>query len=203
MSARFLPALAILACALLPTGAQAAQPDEFSSPSLSALPREGWRTNGGNLSNQRYSPLEGINRDNVTGLKGSLAHPSEWVRGWCPAFSGAGSTHGLRRHDLHQSPAPTTCLPLDADSGAIIWQYPPTGSAALSTCVLRLGESRCRPWAMARCSSGQARWSPDRTGHAHRQGTWSVQAEDPRKRLLLATAPLYLRWHDHYRLCRR
>ncbi len=32
--------------------------------------KDGWITNGGTLSNQRYSPLDQINRDNVKGLKG-------------------------------------------------------------------------------------------------------------------------------------
>ncbi len=41
----------------------------FSGKQLSALPQEGWLTNGGNLLNQRYSPLTEINRDNVAGLK--------------------------------------------------------------------------------------------------------------------------------------
>jgi len=37
---------------------------------LADLPTSGWLTNGGNLYNQRYSPLTGINRDNVANLKG-------------------------------------------------------------------------------------------------------------------------------------
>ena len=37
----------------------------FSPARLTALPRDGWITNGGNLFNQRYSPLELLNRDNV------------------------------------------------------------------------------------------------------------------------------------------
>jgi glucose dehydrogenase len=34
------------------------------------LPRDGWRTNGGNLYNQRYLPLSQINRENISELKG-------------------------------------------------------------------------------------------------------------------------------------
>ena len=41
----------------------------FSGEQLIALPTEDWITNGGNVYNQRYSPLDQINRDNVTGLK--------------------------------------------------------------------------------------------------------------------------------------
>ena len=41
-----------------------------SSERLAAMPTDGWPTNGGNLFNQRYSPLTEINRDNVAELKG-------------------------------------------------------------------------------------------------------------------------------------
>ena len=41
----------------------------FTTEQLTALPETGWLTNGGNLSNQRYSPLTQINRDNVANLK--------------------------------------------------------------------------------------------------------------------------------------
>ena len=42
----------------------------FSSEELIALPRTDWITNGGNVYNQRYSPLDQINRDTVSRLKG-------------------------------------------------------------------------------------------------------------------------------------
>src|SRR5262252_3627410 len=42
----------------------------FSRTELVAPPAAGWPTNGGNLGNQRYSPLTEINRDNVVRLKG-------------------------------------------------------------------------------------------------------------------------------------
>ena len=38
----------------------------FTAAALTAPPTAGWPTNGGNLYNQRYSPLKSINRDNVT-----------------------------------------------------------------------------------------------------------------------------------------
>ena len=41
----------------------------FTEKQLSAYPQDGWITNGGSLSNQRYSPLSLINRDNVAQLK--------------------------------------------------------------------------------------------------------------------------------------
>ncbi len=42
----------------------------FDGDILKALPTNGWITNGGNVYNQRYSPLTAINPDNVANLKG-------------------------------------------------------------------------------------------------------------------------------------
>jgi quinohemoprotein ethanol dehydrogenase len=42
----------------------------FSAEELAADPRENWLTNGGSLSNARYSPLDEIDSGNVDGLKG-------------------------------------------------------------------------------------------------------------------------------------
>ncbi len=42
----------------------------FDSSELAAAPTESWITNGGSLSNQRYSPLDQINTSNVADLKG-------------------------------------------------------------------------------------------------------------------------------------
>ncbi len=42
----------------------------FTTEQLTALPTTNWITNGGNVANQRYSPLTEINRDNVANLKG-------------------------------------------------------------------------------------------------------------------------------------
>src|SRR5690606_2775095 len=44
----------------------------FTVDDLSSPQEEGWITNGGTISNQRYSPLNRINRDNVANLKGVL-----------------------------------------------------------------------------------------------------------------------------------
>ena len=53
------------ACSQEPSDSTALSPQR-----LAALPTDAWPTNGGNLYNQRYSPLTAINRDNVSQLKG-------------------------------------------------------------------------------------------------------------------------------------
>ena len=44
----------------------------FSTEDLAAEPREAWITNGGSLSNRRYSPLDQIDTGNVEDLRGRL-----------------------------------------------------------------------------------------------------------------------------------
>src|SRR5688500_3065050 len=43
---------------------------DFSTAALTAPAASRWPTNGGNLANQRWSPLAEINRTNVVQLKG-------------------------------------------------------------------------------------------------------------------------------------
>src|SRR3954454_18750305 len=42
----------------------------FSASQLNAQPTDDWITNGGSLSNDRYSPLDEINASNIKNLKG-------------------------------------------------------------------------------------------------------------------------------------
>ena len=62
-----------------PASQSAGQPDTvpriepapaFTGERLASLPREDWITNGGNVYNQRYSPLDEIERSNVEQLRG-------------------------------------------------------------------------------------------------------------------------------------
>ena len=70
----FFSAALFLAVALIVgsgrTRAERASEHDFSAAALAALPTTSWPTNGGNLYNQRYSPLTAINRTNVAQLKG-------------------------------------------------------------------------------------------------------------------------------------
>ena len=51
-------------------GQQGGSGSGFSGDELKALPTDGWITNGGNVYNQRYSPLTDITPDNIGELKG-------------------------------------------------------------------------------------------------------------------------------------
>jgi quinohemoprotein ethanol dehydrogenase len=65
--------VSLFSCLLLPgnsIAAEAIRPaPAFSAEILNAPQEEGWITNGGTISNQRYSPLDEINRSNVGQLK--------------------------------------------------------------------------------------------------------------------------------------
>ena len=43
---------------------------EISNAALAQLPKKDWLTNGGSLSNERFSPLDQIDTENVKDLKG-------------------------------------------------------------------------------------------------------------------------------------
>ena len=72
MRLSFFAALGAISVLLVPSGlAQVKQGGHgFAGAKLTAHPTTSWPTNGGNLFNQRYSPLKAINRTNVAQLKG-------------------------------------------------------------------------------------------------------------------------------------
>jgi alcohol dehydrogenase (cytochrome c) len=93
----------------------------FSADDLSALPREDWITNGGHLANQRYSPLDQIDTDNVAELKGE----------WLTHLNGSGTA---AKYSAEAQPIvyegviyiPTgedDVFAVSVDSGEILWEY--------------------------------------------------------------------------------
>ena len=64
-------------------------PRDFSAERLVAPPTDGWPTNGGNLYNQRYSPLNQIDTSNVAQLKG-VWRARLRGSGAAPQYSGEG-----------------------------------------------------------------------------------------------------------------
>ena len=68
------PLATAVACLFMGLGSacsqEASSGGDFTGEQLAAWPTDSWPTNGGNLLNQRYSPLTGINRDNVGQLRG-------------------------------------------------------------------------------------------------------------------------------------
>ncbi len=173
----------------------------FTAAQLSAPPTTGWLTNGGTLSNQRYSPLEPINRTNVGQLKAN----------WRTHLLGSGagrSTPG--RASPSCTTASSTSPPAPATSSRV------DRGDRHDPLALR-GEARCQPacasaaagsiaawrWATARSSLGQLDAQlvalDQRTGKVRvvRAGRGSRSGLHHRQR------PALLRRPGHHRLRRR
>src|SRR5580700_9511264 len=121
----FLAALSATVAALLVTPGHAqpkrgAEHDWFGA-GLAAPPTTSWPTNGGNLYNQRYSPLAAVNRATVTQLKG-VWRARLRGSGAAPQYSGFAQPivyDGV----AYVSTGANDVFALSIDTGEILWQY--------------------------------------------------------------------------------
>ena len=98
-----------------------AAPPKFTAQQLMAPPQAGWITNGGNLYNQRYSPLSRINKANVATLKPA----------WRTHLNGSGTDSKYSGQAqpivydgaIYISTGANDVFALDADDGKILWTY--------------------------------------------------------------------------------
>jgi len=168
--------------------AQEASAPPFSAQQLAAYPRDGWLTNGGNLSNQRYSPLDLINRSNVAGLKAR----------WRASLNGSGLSprSGNQAQPIvydgviYVSTGDGDAFAVDFSSGKVLWEFKanvdpkvarpccawPGRGVALGAGMVFIGELDARLIAL-----------DQHTGKV----LWSIQAEDPKQGYVIASAPLY------------
>lgn len=97
-----------------------AQPAPFTPEALTQLPADSWATNGGNLYNQRYSPLTQITRANVGGMK------AEWEM---HLGSGSGPRHSGEAQPLvvdgvaYIATGDNDVFALDIETGNFLWAY--------------------------------------------------------------------------------
>jgi glucose dehydrogenase len=116
--------VATATAALLAADAAAAQTitpaPAFNAERLSTLPRDEWITNGGTIANQRYSPLDLIDRGNVAGLKGlwrtsleSGTGPGNSAQAQIIVFEGV----------MYVPTGDNDVFALDVDTGAILWDH--------------------------------------------------------------------------------
>src|SRR5215471_21740017 len=92
-----------------------------SVATLTAAPTTNWPTNGGNLYNQRYSPLTAINRSNVAQLKG-VWRARLRGSGTGPQYSG-GAQPIVENGVAYVSTGANDVFALSIDTGDILWQY--------------------------------------------------------------------------------
>lgn len=161
----------------------------FSGAELASLPRSAWPTNGGNVYNQRYSPLDQINRDNVHELKAV----------WRARLDGSGSA---ARHSGEAQPivyggvvyivtGDNDVFAISVDSGERLWKYEAFLDPAIATSIccgwaargLALGEGKIFLGRL----DGKLAALDQRTG----QPVWEVQAERWQDGYTITSAPLY------------
>ncbi len=178
---------AVVAGTLLSAFAQSPGP-AFTPSELMRAPTEAWITNGGNLYNQRYSPLESINRSTVGGLKANWRTHLNGS-GIGAQYSGQGQTL-FHEGVLYATTGASDVFAVDVKTGAILWQYAAkldpsrvkvccgwmNRGVALGEGMVFVGQLDARLVALDQ-KSGQVRWS--------------IQAEDPLKGYSIVSAPLY------------
>jgi alcohol dehydrogenase (cytochrome c) len=93
----------------------------FTPAQLVQLPATGWLTNGGNLFNQRYSPLKQLDRGNVQELKAV----------WRASLKGSGldrKTSGQAQMLAHEGvlyvvTGMNDAFAISVDTGQVLWEY--------------------------------------------------------------------------------
>jgi len=183
-----------IACAALVAGALQAQValaqrnGPFAPQALTAAPKDGWRTNGGNLLNQRYSPLAEIDASNVGALKGVWRTHLNGS-GVAPQFSGEAQP---LVHDgvIYVITGADDVFALSVETGEILWQYRAQLDPALtSVCCgwtsrgVGLGDGKI----FAGMLDGRLVALDLKTGRE----VWSIQAERWQEGFSITSAPLY------------
>src|SRR5437870_2624707 len=161
---------------------------DFSAARLTAPPTAGGPTTGGNLYNQRYSPLAAINRTNVTQLRG-VWRARLRGSGAAPQYSGFAQPivyDGV----AYVSTGADDVFALSIDSGEILWQY----SANLDPKIT----SVCCGWnnkgvavSEDKVFIGQLDGRLVALDRATGKVAWSIQAERWQESFSITAAPLY------------
>ena len=112
--------LAAAALTLAACGGGTKSVPAFTADELTALPQEDWITNGGTVFNQRFSPLDQVNRSNVADLKGVWrSHLNS-----ATAFKYSGETQPLVHKGIaYLSTGASDVFALDVETGKTIWKY--------------------------------------------------------------------------------
>jgi alcohol dehydrogenase (cytochrome c) len=165
-----------------------ARSPRFDAAALAALPRTAWITNGGNLANQRYSPLTSIDRGNVGKLKAV----------WRASLGGSGVTpRGSNQAEplyhegtLYIATSVNDVFALDVDSGEVLWKYEGNVDPRVA--------QPCCGWAVRGLAIGagriyMGRLDADLVALDERTGeeVWRTQVADPNERYSITSAPRY------------
>jgi len=160
----------------------------FSAEELLALPTDGWLTNGGNLYNQRYSPLTQIDRDNVSSLK-AVWRTHLNGSGLDPIYSGEGQPI-MYDGVLYVATGEDDVFALSLATGEILWSFDADLDPAIDVI--------CCGWNNRGVALGDGKVFvglldnrlialDQKTG----EPVWSVQTERWQEGFSITTAPLY------------
>jgi quinohemoprotein ethanol dehydrogenase len=160
----------------------------FTDQQLTAPPMGGWLTNGGSLSNQRFSPLSQINRGTVQDLR------AVWrthLNG-----SGMGAQHSGQAQPimydgvLYMVTGQDDVFAVSVESGSILWNY----TANLDPARVKV----CCGWVSRGVALGDGKVFIGRLDaqlialdQRNGQTLWSAQIEDPLKGYSIVGSPLY------------
>src|SRR5262245_19203485 len=185
--------LAVLAATLAAASSAAAQrapvaPPKFTARQLTAPSGDGWITNGGNIYNQRYSPLKQINRDNVATLKPA----------WRTHLNGSGtdSKYSGQAQPLvydgviYIPTGANDVFALDVDTGKFLWTHQADLDPNIT--VICCGwMSRGVALGDGKVFSGQLDGKLVALDAATGKVVWQTQAETNQDGFSITTAPLY------------
>ena len=162
----------------------------FSGERLASLPREDWITNGGNVYNQRYSPLSEIDRSNVSQLRGV----------WRTHLNGSGLEDKYSGEAqpvvydgvIYVVTGADDTFAVSVDSGELLWSYEASLDPAIDVICcgwtsrgVGLGEGKVFVGQL----DGKLVALDQQTGSV----IWSTQAERWEEGFSITSAPLY---HD-------
>jgi len=169
-------------------GARIKAAPAFTATQLTAAPTDAWITNGGNIYNQRYSPLTRINRENVAGLA------PKWrigLNGSGTASKYSGQAQPLVYEGVIYIPTGANdVFAIDVDTGEILW----THEAHLDpdiTVICCGWMSRGVALGDGRIYSGQLDGKLVALDQTSGDVVWSVQAERTEDGFSITSAPLY------------
>ncbi len=181
--------LAVAGHAQAPRGSGSAHEHDTFGARLTAPPTADWPTNGGNLYNQRYSPLTSINRSNVAQLKG-VWRARLRGSGAAPKYSGFAQPL-VYGGVAYVSTGANDVFAVSIDTGEILWQY----SANLPEDL----PSVCCGWnnkgvaiSEDKVFVGQLDGRLVALDRATGKVAWSIQAERSEDRFSITAAPLYV-----------
>jgi quinohemoprotein ethanol dehydrogenase len=185
--------LTVLALALgsTCTSAQGVKPSPapaFEARELTAWPTDGWITNGGNVYNQRYSPLRQINRDNVAELK------PVWrtsLNGSGTASKYSGQAQPLVYEGVIYIPTGANdVFAIAVETGEILWTHKANLDPDIT--VICCGwMSRGVAMGEGKIYSGQLDGKLVALDQTSGDVVWSVQAETNEDGFSITSAPLY------------